>query len=257
VIKPNVCYPKNIDNMVVTDLRVLETVINMVKQRTKNVLVVESDERSGTAEKRVIGTGVIDVIKKCDAEFLNLTHDEVEEHKVADLTVRIPKTVLRADYFINLPKVKTNMFVLISVAMKNMFGVIASKRKSQFHSRLADVLVYVNQAVRQHLIIADGIVAMEGLGPIHGSRVDLGLIISGKNPVTVDAACCHIMGFNPYAAEALWKAHQQGMGEIDREKIRFLGESLESVQGRFSRPSITRQNMIRALKTKFRIPFHR
>jgi len=256
VIKPNVCFPKNIDNMVITDLRVLETAINMVKQRTKNVLVVESDAHSGTAEKRAIGTGVMNTVKKCDAEFLNLSRDEVEEHKFADLTIKIPKTVLRADYFINLPKIKTNTFVMISVAMKNMFGVIASKRKSQFHTRLADVLVYLNQAVRQHLIIADGIVAMEGLGPIHGRPVNLGLIISGKNPVTVDAACCHVMGFNPYAVEALWKAHQQGMGEIDREKICFVGENIESVSGKFSSPSITRQNLFQALKTEFRLRFH-
>jgi len=252
VIKPNVCYPKNIENMIITDPRMLETVINMVKQRTKNVLIVESDERSGTAEKRVIGTGVMDVIKKCDAEFLNLSQDEVEEHKVAGLTIQIPKTVLRANYFINLPKVKTNSFVMLSIAMKNMFGIIASKRKSQFHSKLADVLVYVNQAVQQHLIVADGIVAMEGLGPIHGSRVDLGLIISGKNPVTVDAACCHLMGFNPYAVEALWKAHQQGMGEIDPQKIQFLGEDVSKVKNKFSCPTYSRANIVQTLKTTFK-----
>jgi len=252
VIKPNVCYPKNIENMIITDPRMLETVIRMVKQRTKNVLIVESDERSGTAEKRVIGTGVMDVIKKCDAEFLNLSQDEVEEHKVAGLTIQIPKTVLRADYFINLPKVKTNSFVMLSIAMKNMFGIIASKPKSQFHSKLADVLVYVNQAVRQHLIVADGIVAMEGLGPIHGSRVDLGLIISGKNPVTVDAACCHIMGFNSYAVATLWKAHQQGMGEIDPQKIQFLGEDVSKVKNKFSCPTYSRTNIVQALKTTFK-----
>jgi predicted dehydrogenase/uncharacterized protein (DUF362 family) len=257
VIKPNVCYPKNLENMIITDLRVLETVVNMAKQRTKNVLVVESDSHSGTAEKRTIGTGVMDVIKKCDAEFLNLSRDEVEEHKVAGLTIQIPKTVLRADYFINLPKVKTNSFVQISVAMKNMFGIIASKRKSQFHAKLSDVLVYLNQAVRQDLIIADGIVAMEGYGPILGKPVNLGLIISGKNPFTVDAACCHIMGFNPYSVEALWKAHQQGMGEIDAQKIRFLGEDIESVRERFICPLVSRQNLVQALKTELRLRVHK
>jgi len=257
VIKPNVCFPRNMENMVTTDLRVLETVINMVKKRTENALVVESDSHSGTAEKRVIGTGVMDVVKKGDAQFLNLSQDEVEEHKIADLTIQIPKTVLRADYFINLPKVKTNSFVQISGAMKNMFGVIASKGKSQFHSRLSDVLVYLNQAVRQHLIIADGIVAMEGLGPIHGRPVNLGLIISGRNPVTVDATCCHIMGFNPYAVEALWKAHQQGMGEIDPQNIRFLGEDVDNVKTKFSRPTLSRANVVQALKTEFRIRLHR
>jgi len=257
VIKPNVCYPKNMENMVITDPRVLESVINMVKQRTKKVLVVESNERSGTAEKRVIGTGVMDVVKKCDIEFLNLSHDEVEEHKIGGLTIQIPKTVLRADYFINLAKVKTNSFVLLSVAMKNMFGVIVNEPKSQFHSRLADVLVYINQAVQQHLIIADGIVAMEGYGPIHGKPVNLGLLISGKNPATVDAACCHIMGFNPYAVEPLWKAHQQGMGEIDPQKIQFVGEDVSNVKRKFDSPTLSKMNIVQALNTELRLRFHK
>jgi len=256
VVKPNVCFPKNLENMIITDLRVLETVLNMAKQKTKNVVVVESDARSGSAEKRAVETGVIDVVKKCDAEFFNLSQDDVMEHRVADLTLQIPKTVLKADYFINLPKVKTNMHVLLSIAMKNMFGVIASKRKMQFHKRLADVLVYLNQAVRQDLVLADGIVAMEGMGPIQGSPVQLGLIIAGKNPVTVDAACCHIMGFNPYAAEPLWKAHQQGMGEIDPQRIRFIGEDVESVRRRFSLPAVSGQNLVQALKTELRLRFH-
>ncbi len=257
VIKPNVCFPSNFENMLITDPRILEAVLHIAKKKSKNVLVVESDAASGSAEKRMINTGIMDITKKCDAEFLNLSKDEVEEHKVAGLTVQIPKTVLRADCLINLPKVKTNNFVVVSIAMKNMFGLIASKKKSQFHKHLADVLIYLSQAIRQDLIIADGIVAMEGLGPIHGKKVDLGLLISGRNPITVDAACCHIAGFNPYAVETLWKAHQQGMGEIDPQKIRFLGEDISTIKNKFSRPTYSKANIVEALKTELHIRLHR
>jgi uncharacterized protein (DUF362 family) len=257
VIKPNVCFPSNFENMVTTDPRILEAVLHIAKKKSKNVLVVESDAASGSAEKRMINTGIMDTIRKCDAIFLNLSKDEVEEHKVAGLTVQIPKTVLRADYLINLPKIKTNNFVVVSIAMKNMFGLIASKKKSQFHKHLVDMLIYLNQAIRQDLIIADGIVAMEGLGPIHGKKVDLGLLISGRNPITVDAACCHIAGFNPYAVETLWKAHQQGMGEIDPQKIQFLGEDISNIKNKFSRPTYSRANVVEALKTELHIRLHR
>jgi predicted dehydrogenase/uncharacterized protein (DUF362 family) len=253
VIKPNICFPKNLKNMINTDVGVLEAVVNIAKQKTKNVVVVESDSASGTAEKKAAGVGVLDLVKKLDVEFLNLSHDEVEEHRVADMPILIPKTVLKADYVINVPKVKTNSFVVLSIAMKNMFGIISSKQKSQFHKRLADVLVYLNKTVRQDLVVADGIVAMEGLGPIQGKPVNLGLIVAGKSPVTVDAACCHIMDFNPYAVEPLWKAHQQGMGEIDAEKIRFLGENLDSVRRKFVLPQYSRQNLVQALKTEMQI----
>jgi predicted dehydrogenase/uncharacterized protein (DUF362 family) len=252
-IKPNICFPKNLKNMITTDLKVLEAVVNIAKQKTNNVVVVESDSASGTAEKKAAGAGVLDLVKKLDVQFFNLSHDEVEEHKVADMSVLIPKTVLKADYLINVPKVKTNSFVVLSIAMKNMFGIIASKKKSQFHKRLSDVLVYINKTVRQDLVVADGVVAMEGLGPIQGKPVNLGLVVAGKSSVTVDAACCHIMDFNPYAVEPLWKAHQQGMGEIDAEKIQFLGENLDSVKHKFVLPQYSRQNLVQALKTEMQI----
>jgi len=253
VVKPNVCFPKNLQGMIITDPKLLESVLHLVKKRSKNVLVVESDAASGTAEKRLTNTGVMDVIKKCDAEFLNLSKDEVEEHDVANLNVAIPKTVLQADFLINVPKFKTNDFVVISIAMKNMFGVVATKKKTHLHSKLAEVLVHLNKIVHQDLVITDGIVAMEGLGPINGNKVDLGLIISGRNPVTVDAACCYIAGFNPYAVEPLWRAHQKGMGEIDASKIQFLGEDVNNIKNKFSRPTLSRTNIVQAISTAFKI----
>lgn len=248
VVKPNVCYPKNIENMIITDARVLEAVLNLVKRRTENVLVVESDSFSGTAEKRMTNTGTMGIIKKCDVDFLNLSRDDVEEHEIAGFVLEIPKTVLKADFVLNIPKLKTHSFVGISVAMKNMFGVLANKKKSKLHKNLVEVLVYLNQVLRQDLIITDGIIGMEGLGPINGSPVKLGLIISGLNPLTVDAVCCHIMGFNPYAVEPLWRAYQRGMGEIDIQRISVVGEDIETVKTKFRHPVLSPRNVFAALK---------
>jgi uncharacterized protein (DUF362 family)/predicted dehydrogenase len=253
VVKPNVCHPKNLENMIITDPKLLKAVLHLVKEKSPNVLVVESDAASGTAEKRLMNTGIMDVIKQCDAEFLNLSKDDTEEHKVADLSIALPKTVLRADYLINLPKFKTNNFVVLSIAMKNMFGMVATRKKAYLHSRLAEVLVHLNKVIRQDLVMTDGIVAMEGLGPILGNRVDLGLVVSGRNPVTVDAACCHIAGFNPFAVEPLWRAHQQGMGEIDPLKIRFVGEDVQAVGRKFSRPTLSKTTVTEALKMELRL----
>jgi len=256
LVKPNVCSPKNLEGMIITDPRLLEAALHLVRKKSENVVVVESDSASGTAEKKLTSTGIIEVIRKCEAEFLNLSKDDAEEHKVAGLTVPIPKTVLQADYVINLPKFKTNMDVVLSIAMKNMFGLVAPRKKAYLHSHLAEVIVYLNKAIRQDLIITDGIIAMEGLGPILGKRVDLGLIVSGCNAVTVDAACCHIAGFNPFAVEPLWKAHQQGMGEIDPQQIQFLGEDLNNVKRKLSCPRISKTNILEAVKTELRLRLH-
>ncbi len=136
--------------------------------------------------------------------------------------------------------------------MKNMFGTLANKKKPNLHSQLMEILVFLNRIIRQDLIIVDGIVGMQGLGPIQGEPVNLGLIISGLNPVTVDAVCCHIMRINPYAVEPLWKAHKGGVGEIDMERIQVLGETIDAVKTKFSHPVLSPRNVLTALKTSFK-----
>ncbi len=255
VIKPNVCYHKNVENMVITDPKVLEAIINIAKRRTKNVIVVESDSRSGTADERVTKSGVMDLIEKCNVDFLNLSEDEFEEREVGGLTLQIPKTVLKADFFINAPKVKTCNIkhTFITIAMKNVFGILANKSKPSLHSQLMEILVFLNRTIRQNLIITDGIVGMQGLGPIQGSPVDLGLIVSGLNPVTVDAVCCHVMGINPYAVEPLWKAYKAGVGEMNIDRIDVLGESIEKAKIKFNYPTFSTKNVLDTLRTSFKI----
>jgi uncharacterized protein (DUF362 family) len=164
---------------------------------------------------------------------------------------------LKADFLVNLPKLKTNDFVYISVAMKNMFGVLANKKRSKLHKSLAEVLVYINRLLHQDLIVVDGIVGMEGMGPIRGSPVQLGLIISGLDPVTVDAVCCHIMGINPYVVEPLWKAYKAGVGEIGIKHIQVIGETIDNVKTKFRLPSLSPQNIFTALKTSLKVYFER
>jgi len=253
VVKPNVCYPKNVENMIITDLRVLETVLNLIRRKTKNVLVVESDSFSGTAEKRMTNTGAMDVVKKCEADFLNLSRDDVEEHEIAGFVLEIPKTVSKAGFLVNLPKLKTHDFMYVSLAMKNMFGILANKKKSKLHKALAEVLVYLNKIIRQDLIIVDGIVGMEGIGPITGSPVKLGLIIAGLNPVTVDAVCCEIMGLNPYVVEPLWRAYKAGIGEIDVKRVQVIGENVGNVKRKFRLPSRSPRNVFTALRTGLKV----
>lgn len=255
IVKPNVCHPKNLYNMIITDPRVLEAVLNIVKRKAKKVIVVESDSISGTADDKVTKSGTMDVIKKCGAEFLNLSDDETEEHEVAGLTLQIPKTVLNADFFINMPKLKTfsRKQIFVTVAMKNMFGTLANKKKYKLHKALVDILVFLNGAIRQDLTIVDGIVGMQGIGPDRGSPVNMNLIISGLNPITTEAACCHVMGINPYAVEPLWRAYKAGIGEINIEKIQILGENIDDVKKKFNVPMLSPRNILDALETTIKI----
>lgn len=236
VIKPNVCNSKNPYGMVLTDFRIIEAIINLVKKRTDGVVVLESDNISGSAEKRMSESGLSGKLEEMGIEFLNLSKDDAETHEVAGIKIKLPKTVLNADYFINLPKVKTCGHTLVTLSIKNLFGILQRARKNKLHRHLNEILPYLAKVIRQDLIVVDGITAMEGNGPVIGSPRNLGVIVAGVNPLTVDALCCGMMGLSPGDVEHLARAYEMDLGEIDLDSIEVLGEDWRSLAQVFERP---------------------
>ena len=51
--------------------------------------------------------------------------------------------------------------------------------------------------------IVDGIVGMEGNGPIQGTPKHAGVLVMGRDLAAVDATCCRIMGIDPAKVEYL------------------------------------------------------
>jgi len=234
IIKPNICNAKNPDGMVITDFRILKAVIDLVKEKADRITVIESDNISDTADNRLEQAGLLKLLNEWDVGFLNLSNDETEIHPVAGKKLRLPKTVLGADYFINLPKIKTEGHVSVTLSIKNLFGIPARRKKSSLHRKLNDILPYLAKTIRNDLIVVDGIVAMEGNGPLIGTPKQMGLILAGKNTLAVDGVCCRLMGYDPHQVKYLAKTEELGVGSIDDVKV--VGEDLHSHISEFERP---------------------
>ena len=236
VIKPNVCNPRNPCDMVNTSVDIVEHVVQVALKHSRDVTVVESDNISGTADYRLSKTGFIDKIRQWGVRYVNLSRDEYEEHEVDGARIGIPRTVLDCDYFINLPKMKTCAHTLVTLSLKNLFGVIVNPRKNKLHRHLDEILPYLAKCIRNDLIIVDGIVCMEGNGPVVGSPKQLDLIVAGTNPVDVDTVCSKIMGFEPSRIPHIAKSHELGLGQIDVDGIDLSCEALNAVCTRMEKP---------------------
>nr|MDO8079979.1 DUF362 domain-containing protein [Candidatus Freyarchaeota archaeon] len=240
VIKPNIAYHKDLYCCINTDLRVFDAVIRVAKEHSNKVLVVESDSTSNPAEIRMEQSGAMGIVRKNNVSFLNLSHDEIKEVEVHQQKVRLPKTVLSAPYFINVPKLKTHENTVITVALKNLYGLLPEKSKAAFYHPILDhIIPLINLAVKQDLIVVDGIIGMEGRGPIVGNPVEMNIILCGRDPVTVDSVAAHIMGFKPEKIKTIVKTHQGGLGEIDLSKIEIVGDNPKSVAKKFRGPELS------------------
>ena len=249
VLKPNLCNRRNPHRMVVTDPLVLEAVIKVLRENENRVLVVESDNISGTAEKRLEGLGLQGVLERWDAEFVNLSKEEdYREFELDGVALRVPELVLGADYLVNLPKMKTCGYTTVTLGIKNLFGVLMRKDKNKLHRHLDKVLAFLPSVVPTHLTIVDGIYCMEGNGPIVGSPVCMNLLVAGRNLVSVDAVAAWLMGFNPGEITHIAGCSSEGLGPADLGSIEVVGEEAQGLRRRFE-PPFTLRSIAKSVKT--------
>ena len=87
----------------------------------------------------------------------------------------------------------------------------------------------ITATVKPHLAIVDGIVGMEGDGPIMGDPVTANVLVMGRNLPAVDATCARIMGIDPEKIPYLKHASRR-LGAIKESNIEQRGEKVDSVR---------------------------
>jgi uncharacterized protein (DUF362 family) len=125
----------------------------------------------------------------------------------------------------------------VTLSLKNMFGIVPGAcygwPKNVLHWAGIDrSILDINAVARPDFAIIDGIIGMEGNGPIQGTPKTAGVLILGNDPVAVDATACRVMGLMPEKIGYLSRAGTL-LGHVDLLKIQQLGESIASARTPF------------------------
>ena len=176
-------------------------------------------------------------------DFVDLNVDDVERvplktHASRLKELYLPKTTLGVDFLVSMPKLKTHHWAGVTLSLKNMFGIVPGScygwPKNVLHWAGIDrAILDINAVARPDFAIVDGIVGMEGNGPIQGTPKASGVLIFGSDPVAVDATCCRIMGLVPERIHYLSRAGTL-LGHLNLDKIQQLGEEISSVRTPFA-----------------------
>jgi uncharacterized protein (DUF362 family) len=175
--------------------------------------------------------------------FVDLNLDDVERVALKTHASRLnelylPKTALGVDLLVSMPKLKTHHWAGVTLSLKNMFGIVPGGcygwPKNVLHWAGIDrAILDINAAARPDFAIVDGIVGMEGNGPIQGSPKACGVLVFGSDPVAVDATCCRIMGLAPERVKYLSQAGTM-LGHVKADKIQQRGENVAAVRTPFA-----------------------
>jgi len=241
IIKPNLVVAKTPETGATTDPRVCKTIANLVMELGAKPIIAESSfvgldteeaiQVAGYGELRKDGYEVID-LKKKGTETVKVSIPKGKALK----EVTLPKIVVEASSIISVPKMKTHDQAEVTLALKNMKGVLPDAYKRKFHhvgvfQSVADLMTVIKPAFS----VVDGIVAMNGLGPAFGDPLEMDLIIAGKDAAAVDAVTAKIMGFEPQECGCLREAAESKIGTMNLDKIEVVGEPVAKVQRRFQR----------------------
>ena len=98
--------------------------------------------------------------------------------------IYLPNTALRADLMVSLAKMKTHHWAGATLSMKNFFGLVPGAvygwPKNELHQvGIPESIVELNRIFHKSFAIVDGIVGMEGNGPIQGTPKQAGVLVMG------------------------------------------------------------------------------
>ncbi len=246
LLKPNLVEPDPRRPHVNTHPALVRAVAEVFRRwEAREVLVAEGPGHLRDSDYVLEQSGLGPILDDDDLPFFDLNEDDLFDvpNRLGLARWRrltLPGLLKRVDRVVSLPKLKTHHWVGATLALKNLFGLMPGAvygwPKNVLHIQgIAPSILDIAATVRPDLAIVDGIVGMEGDGPILGTPVASGVVVVGTNLPAVDATAARLMGLVPERMGYL-KAASGRLGPIAERHIQQRGEPLQAASRAFALP---------------------
>jgi len=230
LLKPNFIAPKSTRHATQTHPAVIIELAKLLKDFGARPFVGDSPAWSNvfTCADKLRLTGPL---KKLGVPIKQLNRPK--KCSIAGTKVSISSVALDADVIINLPKLKSHQQLVATFAVKNMFGCVSGKSKPYWHfargktaEQFCELLIGIYRFLNPALTLIDGIVAMDGPGPINGRARPLGWLIAGTDPVACEVVCSKLINAKPEDFPIIRTARQMHFGCSEPGGVKILGDRL-------------------------------
>jgi uncharacterized protein (DUF362 family) len=247
IIKPNLVFAAPWEVAETTHPNIVAAVVKILKEAGAVVKILERPAFNASSVSVYKSTGIAEAAKAAGVdELLEWEKEEYIETEVPNprsfASVKIPKSILDADAFVDIPKLKNN-YVLgsgaLTLSLKSKLGLIPQEDREPIHRTPIDMAagcVDIAKAIRNkdRLTVVDGVYAMEG-ATHYGTVCKPGIVVASPDPVAVEAVCHAVVGYHPLESPAVQLAMKDGLGTGDLTEIEILGERLKDVHFPFVR----------------------
>jgi len=243
LLKPNICAAFKEGGAppfgAVTTTKVIEGTVRALKDFGVNDISIGEgsvlDEFGTNTSKAYKCINIHKMAKYYGVKLIDFNAGSHKRIADEDVTMNIAVAALDTDFFINIPVLKTHFHTMVSLAGKNLKGCMNIASKKFFHGK-DSILHYrisrLIETVPQHLVIIDGIYAMEhGPDPNVGTAHPRGILVASIDFLAADSVGTRLLGGNPNAVEHL-KLYAERHGKIDmlknQQAIEIRGEPIEN-----------------------------
>jgi uncharacterized protein (DUF362 family) len=246
MLKPNLVEPSREAQHANTHPAVIRAVAEVIRGfDAREVFVAEGQGNCRDVYWVLDESGLGPTLQRDKIPFVDLNHDDifVVKNSLRRTSLRqlyLPKALRRADVIVSLPKMKTHHWAGVTLSMKNLFGVMPGicygwPKNVLHYAGIPESVLDITAAVQPQLAIVDGIIGMEGDGPLMGSPKESGVLVMGPNLPAVDATAARLMGISPRRISYLSSASGL-LGPISESHIEQRGEELTSLVQRYTLP---------------------
>jgi uncharacterized protein (DUF362 family)/NAD-dependent dihydropyrimidine dehydrogenase PreA subunit len=201
-------------------------------------IVIGDSPGFGTARRVAQACGIMQVAREFDIEVVDFSSSVTIETPEGCIhrQFEVAREVAEADIIINLPKFKTHAMMVLTLAVKNLYGVIVGRQKARWHyqsgrdhNHFARLLLELAYTLKPSVSILDAIVGMQGNGPSSGEPRFLGYLAASRDMVSLDAVATHLAGVPLQQVYTLAEAKRMGFS-VGLDEISCTGDPLEALR---------------------------
>jgi len=227
VIKPNIGWDRKPEQAANTHPLVVRAIADeCIRAGASKIKVF--DNTCNDARRCYESSGIkvaLDGLKNVDVKYI-----EEERYRKVPLNGTFLKEwdlygeALSADVFINVPIAKHHALATLTLALKNMMGIMGGNR-GYIHRRIDEALADVNAKVKSHLVILDATRILTDHGPTGGSLKDvkvLNKVIASSDIVAADAYATGLFDLKPDTIPITVTAFKRGLGQMDPGRVKVI-----------------------------------
>ena len=225
IIKPNICNANHGPEYAsTTNPEVVAALVRMCLGAGAKRVRAMDYPFSGTAARAYVTSGIEEAVRAAGGEMevmAPMAYVEADIPEGQDIK-RWPfyQPILEADLVINVPIAKHHSLARLTLAGKNLLGVIDNR--SAIHRNMGARIADLASHVRPQLTVMDAVRILMANGPTGGNLNDvkqIETVIAGADWVAVDAYATSLFGLRPEDVSYIAAAAERGLGTTDLDSM--------------------------------------